>query len=90
MANFFTSGAHPSSILKPLDEKGAVIGSLHPLQSFPGVESAIRVLPYTYVFIEGDTNALKILEALGKSIGQGTIPIDGRNKVLPPLCRVCV
>ena len=87
---FHTSGAHPSSILKPLDEKGAVIGSLHPLQSFPGVESAIRVLPYTYVFIEGDTNALKILEALGKSIGQGTIPIDGRNKVYYHLCAVSV
>jgi len=87
---FHTSGAHPSSILKPLDEKGALIGSLHPLQSFPGVDSAIRVLPYTYVFIEGDTNALKTLEVLGKGIGQATIPIDGNNKVYYHLCAVFV
>lgn len=87
---FHTSGAHPSSILKPLDEKGAVIGSLHPLQSFPDVDSAIRVLPFTYVFIEGDANALKTLEILGKSIGQATIPIDGRNKVYYHLCAVFV
>lgn len=87
---FHTSGAHPSSILKPLDEKGAVIGSLHPLQSFPGVETAIRVLPLTYVFIEGDANALKTLEIIGKSIGQATIPIDGRNKVYYHLCAVFV
>lgn len=87
---FHTSGAHPSSILKPLDEKGATLGSLHPLQSFPDIDSAIRVLPNTYVFIEGDGEALKTLEALGKSIGQATIPIEGNNKVYYHLCAVFV
>jgi len=87
---FHTSGAHPSSILKPLDEKGAILGSLHPLQSFPDIDSAIRVLPSTYVFIEGDGEALKTLEALGKSIGQAAIPIEGNNKVYYHLCAVFV
>ncbi|HNY70206.1 MAG TPA: DUF2520 domain-containing protein [Syntrophorhabdus sp.] len=87
---FHTSGAHPSSILKPLDEKGAVIGSLHPLQSFPDIDSAIRVLPDTYVFIEGSAGALTVLEPLGKNIGQTTVSIEGNNKVYYHLCAVFV
>ena len=87
---FHTSGAHPSSILKPLDEKGAILGSLHPLQTFPDVDSAIRVLPSTYIFIEGDERALRTLEALGKGIGHAVIPIDGKNKVYYHLCAVFV
>jgi predicted short-subunit dehydrogenase-like oxidoreductase (DUF2520 family) len=87
---FHTSGAHPSSILKPLDEKGAILGSLHPLQTFPDVDSAIHVLPSTYIFIEGDERALRTLEALGKGIGHAVIPIDGKNKVYYHLCAVFV
>ena len=66
---FHTSGAHPSTILSPLEEKGAILGSLHPLQTFPDIESAIRVLPSTYVFIEGDASALVTLGLLGSAIG---------------------
>jgi len=87
---FHTSGAHPSSILKPLDEKGAILGSLHPLQTFPDIDSAIRVLPSTYIFIEGDERALRILDALGKGIGHAVIPIDGKNKVYYHLSAVFI
>jgi predicted short-subunit dehydrogenase-like oxidoreductase (DUF2520 family) len=87
---FHTSGSHPSSILKPLDEKGAIIGSLHPLQTFPDIDSAIRVLPATYIFIEGADEAMKTLEHLGKKIGQAVVPIDGKNKVYYHLCAVFV
>jgi predicted short-subunit dehydrogenase-like oxidoreductase (DUF2520 family) len=87
---FHTSGAHPSSILKPLDEKGATLGSLHPLQTFPDIDSAIRALPGTYIFIEGDERALRTLEVLGKSIGHVAIPIEGKNKIYYHLCAVFV
>ena len=87
---FHTSGAHPSSILKPLDEKGAILGSLHPLQTFPDIDSAIRVLPSTYIFIEGDERALRTLEVLGKGIGHVAIPIEGKNKIYYHLCAVFV
>jgi predicted short-subunit dehydrogenase-like oxidoreductase (DUF2520 family) len=87
---FHTSGAHPSSILKPLDEKGAIVGSLHPLQTFPDVDNAIRVLPNTYIFIEGDGTALQTLERLGKNIGCAAVPIDGKNKVYYHLCAVFI
>lgn len=87
---FHTSGAHPSSMLKPLDTKGAIIGSLHPLQTFPDIDSAIRVLPATYIFIEGAEEAMKTLEHLGKSIGQAVVPIEGKNKVYYHLCAVFI
>jgi predicted short-subunit dehydrogenase-like oxidoreductase (DUF2520 family) len=42
---FHTSGAHPSSELAPLDTKGAILGSLHPLQTFPDIDSGIAPRP---------------------------------------------
>lgn len=87
---FHTSGAHPSSLLKPLDERGAIVGSLHPLQTFPDVDRAIEVLPTTYVFIEGSASALKTLEFLGKTIGYRAVVIEGSQKVLYHLSAVFV
>lgn len=87
---FHTSGAHTSSVLQPLNEKGASLGSLHPLQTFPDIDSAIEVLPETYIFIEGDSGALLKLEALGKVIGAKTVNIEGKNKVLYHLAAVFV
>ena len=87
---FHTSGAHPSSILEPLNDRGAILGSLHPLQTFPDIESAIRVLPGTYIFIEGDTQAIPLLERLGTSIGIATVPIEGKDKIYYHLSAVFV
>ena len=60
---FHTSGADPSSVLMPLDEKGAFLGSLHPLQTFPDIDSAIGVLQDTCIFIEGDKDAVPTASA---------------------------
>ena len=87
---FHTSGAHSSTILSPLEKKGAILGSLHPLQTFPDIESAIRVLPSTYVFIEGDESALGTLELLGSAMGHKVVSIEGKQKVLYHLSAVFV
>jgi predicted short-subunit dehydrogenase-like oxidoreductase (DUF2520 family) len=87
---FHTSGADPSSILKPLDEKGALLGSLHPLQTFPDIDSAIIVLPDTYIFIEGDEGALKTLTFIGEKIGHRVQMIGSNDKVLYHLSAVFV
>jgi len=87
---FHTSGAHPSSILSPLDEKGAVLGSLHPLQTFPDIDRAIRVLPETFVFIEGSATALTTLRFLGETIGRRVVTIEASQKVLYHLSAVFV
>lgn len=87
---FHTSGAHPASILSPLDMKGALLGSLHPLQTFPDIESAIRVIPDTYVFIDGHEEAIPVLTLIGKTIGFDVVRIEGKNKVLYHLSAVYI
>lgn len=87
---FHTSGAHPSSELAPLDTKGALLGSLHPLQTFPDIDSGIAALPTTYVFIEGDERALAVLEEIGSTVGHKAVLIDSANKVLYHLSAVVV
>lgn len=87
---FHTSGADPSSILKPLDEKGSRLGSLHPLQTFPDIDSAIAVLPDTYIFIEGDKSVLETLTFIGEKIGYRVQMIGSNDKVLYHLSAVFV
>lgn len=87
---FHTSGADPSSILSPLDRKGARLGSLHPLQTFPDIESAIEVLPDTSIFIEGDEKALAVLRVIAGNLGAAVHTIAGKDKVLYHLAAVFV
>jgi predicted short-subunit dehydrogenase-like oxidoreductase (DUF2520 family) len=87
---FHTSGAHPASLLKPLDAKGARLGALHPLQTFPDIESAIKVLPSTYIFIEGGEDSIDILRTIGRTLGFDVVRIEGEHKVLYHLSAVFV
>ena len=87
---FHTSGAHPATELSPLEQKGAILGSLHPLQTFPDVNSGIVALPGTYIFIEGDEKAIPVLDLLASTIGFKAVRIESRNKVLYHLSAVFV
>jgi len=87
---FHTSGAHPATLLAPLDVKGALLGALHPLQTFPDIDSAINVLPDTYIFIEGNKDSIETLNIIGSALGSGVIRIEGEQKVLYHLCAVIV
>ena len=97
---FHTSGAHPASIISSLEAKGAFSGSLHPLQTFPDIESAIRVIPDTYIFIDGHEEAIPVLTyrqgnrlrcCEDRREKQGPLPSLGslcmQSFVRPPLCR---
>ena len=87
---FHTSGAHPATELSPLEQKGAMLGSLHPLQTFPDVNSGIVALPGTYIFIEGDEKALPVLDLLASTIGFKAVRIESKNKLLYHLSAVFV
>lgn len=64
------SGALPSDILEPARELcGCPIASMHPMMTFPTPQAAIKTLPGTYFFCEGDAKALRPLEKLIKAIG---------------------
>jgi len=77
---FHTSGLEPSSVMSELADKGAMIGSLHPLQTFPDIESAIEVLPQTPIFIEGSSDAITLLTEIAKTIGSKVYEIKAEDK----------
>ncbi|MCX5806364.1 MAG: DUF2520 domain-containing protein [Proteobacteria bacterium] len=87
---FHTSGAHSSELLSPLETKGARLGALHPLQTFPDIDSAINVLSDTFIFIEGGEDSIDALHEIGTALGSGVIRMKGEQKLLYHLCAVIV
>lgn len=75
-------GAIGSDVLTAARQVGCGVGSMHPLQSFPDVESALARLPGTYCFIEGDPEALAVLEPLVRALGGHPVKIDPAVKPL--------
>lgn len=57
---FHMSGALPAEVLAPLKEKGAAVGSVHPLQSFADIENAVANIPGSFFAIQGDHRATEI------------------------------
>lgn len=70
------SGSLSSEILAPLKEKGIETGSLHPLQSFPNAEQAVKNFPGSYFTFEGDNTLLPWISELVEDLG-------GILKILP-------
>lgn len=87
---FHTSGAHPAAELSPLSDCGALLGSLHPLQTFPDIDSGVAVLPDTPIFIEGDERALPVLRTVADAVGLESHRIASESKVLYHLSAVFV
>lgn len=75
-AVFHLSGSHSSGMLSGLKEKGACIGSLHPLQSFASVEQALKNLPGSFFTYEGDQSPIGWVSKLVEEFG-------GILKILP-------
>jgi predicted short-subunit dehydrogenase-like oxidoreductase (DUF2520 family) len=87
---FHTSGAHNASELSPLGEEGALLGSLHPLQTFPDIDAGISVLSFTPIFVEGDDSAVEVLCRLGSAIGAEVHRIKSEDKAVYHLSAVFV
>ncbi|MBW2038732.1 MAG: DUF2520 domain-containing protein [Deltaproteobacteria bacterium] len=77
-----TSGALPSTILRRAKERGALIASVHPLQSFADVEEAVKIIPSSIFCLEGDREAIPPLMELVKTLGGRPLSIDTRHKPL--------
>lgn len=58
------SGALPAEVLWPLKEKGGYVFSLHPLQTFASVETALKNLPGSFFAGQGDGEILPFAEKL--------------------------
>ncbi|GEN36529.1 MULTISPECIES: Rossmann-like and DUF2520 domain-containing protein [Aneurinibacillus] len=79
---FHMSGARASDILAPLAEKGALVASLHPLQTFAGGTSGCRAMERAMFSIEGDARAVKQLGDWLDRIGQAHFTLAACQKPL--------
>jgi len=75
-----TSGAMDSEVLEALRERGAKVGSLHPLQSFSGV--AVPSLEGRIFTIEGETQAVRVARRIARALGGSPVRIAGSKKLL--------
>ncbi|UCF00153.1 MAG: DUF2520 domain-containing protein [Planctomycetota bacterium] len=77
------SGVHSSTILSAArDCCQCSVASMHPLQTFPTVDEAIKKMSDTYCFYEGDERAIPVVERLAKNIGLIPIRIASTSKPL--------
>lgn len=76
------SGALSSAILSPAKECGAMVATLHPLQSFASVEQAEKLVPGSFFGVEGDDAALPVVRQLVRDLGGVLVEISSEGKTL--------
>jgi len=79
---FHCSGACASDLLAPLAERGAEVGSAHPVLSFASPQAACDGFAGSHVGIEGLGRAPQRLHALFEAIGGRCFDIDPQHKML--------
>lgn len=77
---FHVSGATPSSDLRPVEEKGALVASVHPVKTFTDAGQAVESFPGTFCGAEGDAEALKVLRPAFERIGARVFEIAPEMK----------
>ena len=76
------SGATPSVDMAAVVEIGAHAGSVHPLKTFADPGYAAGSFAGTYVALEGDKKALKVMRVALRKIEARVFEIEPQNKVL--------
>jgi predicted short-subunit dehydrogenase-like oxidoreductase (DUF2520 family) len=76
------SGAHSIDILQPARQLGAVVGSLHPLQTFADISQAIENLPGSTFALEGEEPLLSRLKDLVSLLNGSFVELKPGHKVL--------
>jgi predicted short-subunit dehydrogenase-like oxidoreductase (DUF2520 family) len=76
------SGALTSEVLLPAAKQGAVVLSVHPLQSFAAVEQAINILPGSFFSIEGDSAGFVLATKMVEELDGEYFFIDKKDKPL--------
>ncbi len=76
------AGGLPSGILSGVRAAGGHRGAMHPLQSFADIEAAVRMLPDTFFFLEGDEPAVETMRALVVALEGRPVCIEAKDKAL--------
>jgi predicted short-subunit dehydrogenase-like oxidoreductase (DUF2520 family) len=77
---FHVSGATPSTDLKPAQDRGTLIASVHPIKTFTEAEQAARTFAGTYCAAEGDREAVQVLRPAFEKIGAKVFDIKPELK----------
>jgi predicted short-subunit dehydrogenase-like oxidoreductase (DUF2520 family) len=77
-----TSGALGSDELADLRKRGCFLFSMHPIQTFASIESAVKAIPGSYFALEGDPEAVGVLEQVVTSIGAIPVRLGRESKPL--------
>jgi predicted short-subunit dehydrogenase-like oxidoreductase (DUF2520 family) len=77
------SGVFSSDILSTArDYCKCSVASMHPLQTFPTINTAIEKMKGAYCFCEGDKNAIPVIAELAEDIGLKPVRISDTSKIL--------
>jgi len=76
------SGSLPSTIMVKVKEAGALIGSMHPLQSFAGAELETNPFDSIIMSVEGDEPSVKLALALASDLGAKGLTIETHAKTM--------
>ncbi len=76
------SGAHSLNILESARRRGAAVGSFHPLQTFVGVDQAMRNLPGSTFALEAEEPLLSTLKELTQLLDGHWVELKPGDKVL--------
>jgi len=79
---FHCSGLHSTDTLKSLEKRGALIASLHPIQSFPQKRPATDVFKGIYFGLEGEEKALTLAKRIVRQLEGLYIILKGKDKPL--------
>jgi len=79
---FHCSGALASDKLQPARAAGAHVASVHPIRSFADMEAVAAAFDGTFCGVEGDAQALTVLQPALAAIGARVVPIDASAKTV--------
>ena len=76
------SGAESTDILEAAREQGALVGSFHPMQTFPGTENAAASLLGIAYAVEGPPPLADALKEMAHALGGWPVEIDPQDRAL--------
>jgi len=77
-----TSGALSSEVLRPLQNEGFAVGSLHPLVAISDAQSGAEWLTRSFFSLEGDAAAIRFGRRIVRDLGGQSFTIDSDAKPL--------
>jgi predicted short-subunit dehydrogenase-like oxidoreductase (DUF2520 family) len=79
---FHCSGLLTTEYLMPLEKRGALVASIHPVQSFPQKKPNLKSFEGIYFGLEGNRDALELAIKIVRQLGGQHFILEAQNKPL--------